>query len=280
MSSHELPIHVETIGVPDGPETDTVLLLHGYGGCSFTWRYWAPRLAERTRVLLVDLKGFGLAPKPLDDRYAIDDQAELVCRLIQERDLRRLTLVGHSLGGAIALRTALRLLDTGESRLRRMVLVAGAAYPQPLPPFVGFARRRWVSKVLFRLLGADFIVRRVLKSIVYDPAAVTDEQVRGYAEPLRSPGAFHALMETALRVVPDDMDRVIGRFPEIDVPTLLLWGETDPAVPTWVGHRLKAELPNATLHVFGQCGHMPAEELPEESWDRLEAFLWPHNPVA
>jgi len=57
------------------------------------------------------------------------------------------------------------------------------------------------------------------------------------------------------------------------VPALILWGRYDRVVPLWVGKRLLEALPNATLHVFEKCGHMPAEEIPEESFVRLATFL-------
>ena len=124
----ELPLYVETAGMPAGPDVDTFVLLHGYGASSFTWRYLAPELAKRGHVLLVDMKGFGEAPKPDDGQYGPQDLAELIHRLLVQRRLSRVTLVGHSLGGGVSLLTALRLLDEGEDRLHRMVLVSGAAY--------------------------------------------------------------------------------------------------------------------------------------------------------
>ena len=108
------------------------MLLHGYGGSAFSWRYWVPVLAESHEVWTVDLKGHGSAPAPADDRYTPHDHAELVYRLIVQKDLRGVTLFGHSRGGGIALIVALRLL--GEGRLKRLVLIAGAAYSQRCPP--------------------------------------------------------------------------------------------------------------------------------------------------
>ena len=85
--------------------------------------------------------------------------------------------------------------------------------------------------------------------------------------------AEQALLSSALQIVPPDLDALIARYPEIRTPTLLLWGRHDRAVPLWVGRRLAAELPVARLHVLERCGHLPAEELPEESWGAVKAFL-------
>ncbi|MDE0730912.1 MAG: alpha/beta hydrolase, partial [Longimicrobiales bacterium] len=67
--------------------------------------------------------------------------------------------------------------------------------------------------------------------------------------------------------------KMTARFEELDVPTLVLWGRQDRVVPLWVGERLADQLPDANLEVLENCGHMPAEELPEESWEVLRKFL-------
>jgi pimeloyl-ACP methyl ester carboxylesterase len=272
-SNEGLPLYVETAGPPAGAATDTFLLIHGYGGSTFTWRHWAPRLAERGHVTLVDMKGFGRARKPDDGRYAPEHQAELVLRLVAERDLRNLTLLGHSLGGGVAMLTALGLIDEDPARLRRLVIVAGAAYQQKLPPFVKLADHPRASSLLFRALGPSFIVRLVLRSIVYDSACVSDDQVRGYALPLGHPDAVRALIDTARQIFPEGLERVTARYRELDVPSLMVWGRHDRVVPLWVGERLERDLPDARLHVLERCGHLPPEELPDASWAVLEAFL-------
>lgn len=268
-----LPLHVETSGADAGPGIDTFLLIHGYGASTFTWRHWAPRLAERGHVVMLDMKGFGRAPKPDDGRYGPEHQAALVLRLIQERSLENLTVVGHSLGGGVALLTALGLLDRDAERLRRLIVVAGAAYDQKLPPFVKLADHPRVSSLLFRALGPERVVRLVLQSIVYDRAKVDDEQVRGYAAPLASADALRALIDSAKHIRPDGLERLNARYSELAVPSLIIWGRHDRVVPLWVGERLERDLPDARLRVLERCGHLPAEELPDESWAVLEAFL-------
>ena len=277
MSAEPLPLSVESSGLPPGPGTDTFLLLHGYGASSFSWRTWAPFLAERGHVLAVDMKGFGRAPKPDDGRYAPSDQAALMLRLVRERDLARVTLMGHSLGGGVALYVALGLRDAGEAhRLERLVLVAGAAYRQLLPPFVALARRPRISTLALRALGPEMVIAQALRAIVFESSHITRDQIRGYAAPLHAPGSLDALFHAARQILPPDLDRLTPRYSEIDVPTLLLWGRQDNVVPLWVGRRLAGALPRSTLHVLERCGHMPAEERPQESLAALRAFLSAH----
>jgi len=268
-----LPLHVETSGRRAASGTDTFLLIHGYAGSMFTWRHWVPRLADRGHVVRIDLKGFGRAPKPSDGRYAPRDLADPVLALIEERGFRNVTLVGHSLGGGVALLTALDLLDRSDQRLRRIILVGGAAYEQRLPPFVTLSAYPRLVALALRGLGPERVVRGVLRAIVHDGASVTEDQVSAYAAPLRAPECVSALCAAATRIVPPDLERIVARYPEIDRPALLLWGREDPVVPLWVGERLARELPRARLHVLDRCGHLPPEEHPEESWAAVERFL-------
>lgn len=262
---------METRGRAPGPGTEAFVLLHGYGASAFTWRYWADGLAERGHVVLVDLKGFGSAPKPDDGRYSPLHQAELVRALLRSAGHRRVTLVGHSMGGAVALLVALGSEPPG--LVGRLVLVAGAAYRQRIPPFVRLARFRRMSTAALRLVGARRVVRFVLRGVVYDPAVVRPAWVEGYADPLESADARRVLVDTARALEPPDMDRWVARLPDLDLPTLLLWGRHDPVVPLWVGERLARELPRARLHVLEACGHLPAEEQPEASLRALLDFL-------
>ena len=83
-------------------------------------------------------------------------------------------------------------------------------------------------------------------------------------------------MDVGRNIVPDNLDELALRYPEIEIPTFLLWGDHDSVIPLWVGERLADELPNAALTVLDACGHVPPEEKPEESLAAFEAFLDAH----
>jgi pimeloyl-ACP methyl ester carboxylesterase len=265
-----LPLDVERRG--SGPP---IVLLHGFGASRFTYRFWAEDLARTHALHLMDVCGFGAAPAPSGRAgYGPLGQAEAVVRYLREEDLRGAILVGHSLGGGVALLAALRLHELGEDqRLAGLVSIAGPAYPQAIPYYIGLARIPLLGSTLLRFVRADRLVRRVLRYVVDDPACVTDEQVEGYAAPLRTRRTKRAVVETARQIVPPNLGELAARFGEVTVPTLLLWGRHDRIIPLWVGQRLERDLPNARLVVLEHCGHTPAEELPEQSLRELRAFL-------
>ncbi len=271
--SPTLHLHVEVVGREPGPDVPTFVLLHGFGGSLFSWRTWVPELSRRGHVVLVDLKGFGKADRPEDDAYGPEDQAALVSEMIYERGLEHVTLVGHSLGGGVALITAITIRQREPGRIERLVVVAGAAYRQRLPPFTVAARWPGLSGAVVRVLTTRRIVRWVLRSIVYDRSTVTPEQVGGYSDPIDSPNARRALWRAARSIVPPELENWCARYPELDVPALLLWGDHDRVIPLWVGQRLQADLPRGHLHVLEACGHLPAEECPQRSVRVLLDFL-------
>lgn len=264
-----LPLHAEVLGAGGTP----LVLLHGFGAHAYTWRHWAPDLARDHRVVLVDLKGFGAAPKPLDHAYSPLDQAELVLRLMRGRNLEGATLVGHSYGGAVALVLAVLLSEKDPQRLARMILLAGAGYPQRLPRYMRLASLPAVGRAMLRLVPSRRLARAALRSAYGDPTRITTRQIEAYAEPLRTPEGRHGVIETARGIGGADAASWTSRYPEIGVPTLLLWGDRDPIVPLEIGRRLEGTLPDARLVILEDCGHVPQEEKPRESLEVVRAFL-------
>ena len=267
------PLHVEVRGRDPGPGGETFLLIHGFGGSLYSWRHWTPRLESRGRVLLVDMKGFGAAAKPDDGRYRPTDQAQLIMELIDQEDPDHLTVVGHSLGGAVALLIALSMAEQDDPRLRRMVIVAGAAYAQRLPPFVTLAHYPRLTRGALRLIGPERSIRYVLRSIVHDATTVEPAQVSAYAKALQTDEGVRAMLDAARQIVPAGLSRLTARYAQLDVPTLLLWGRMDRVVPVSIGERLRRDLPRARLEVLDECGHIPHEERPTASLEILEAFV-------
>jgi pimeloyl-ACP methyl ester carboxylesterase len=264
-----LPLHAET----HGEGGTSILLLHGFGTSGYTWNRWVPTLSKTHIVHVLDLKGFGAAPKPRDHRYSPLDQASLVTRWILQNDLRELTLVGHSLGGGVALLTALDLQEVDMGRVRRLVIVAGIAYPQPISRYLRLLGTPLLGPLVLRVLPMDPVIRTALRRAYYPANPVSESHVAAYAAPLRTPGGRSALSRSAAQLMTPELESVTGRYGEISIPCLLLWGRNDPVVPLWVGRRLAEELPDARLEILNACGHMPQEERAEETLEHLRCFL-------
>jgi len=251
---------------------DPVLLIHGFGASSYSWRYLGPELAKRHRVILVDLKGFGKSPKPLDEHYSIHDQVRLVSNLIREHDLTGVTLVGHSYGGGVALLLAMHLSGDARYAPRRLILIDNVAFRQRLPFFVRLLQSP-AGALVVAVLPNRLLVRNILELAYFDDGKIPAESVTAYAQALESRGGRHALVRTAECIMPPDIDALPARYGDIKVRTLILWGREDEIVPLAIGERLHRALGNSRLVVVDRCGHIPHEECPEVAAQAVLKFL-------
>jgi len=217
--------------------------------------------------------GSGQSDKPGDRSYGPRDHARLVVALIDALGLTKLTLAGHSMGGGIALLTAVLLSQAGDHRLERLVLVNSIAYPQKLPPFVALLRAPLLGRMAMRLTPATLAARLVLREAYSRADRVSRETVEAYAQPLRDPRAKRALVSTAEEIVPSDFHEIQQAYQRIAVPTLVVWGDHDRIVPIYNGQRLARELPNARLAVIPDCGHIPPEEQSAAFLSLLQEFI-------
>jgi pimeloyl-ACP methyl ester carboxylesterase len=242
-----------------------VVLLHGFGASMFSFRHQVGPLAEHFRVLALDLPGFGYSDRPADADLSLTAQAERVREFLDRMGVERATLIGHSMGGAIAMRLAAAHPD----RVERLVLAAGAPPDTPVRlPLYPLLRPLSPIPLAF-LAGNERYGRRTIRRIVYDPATLTDDVLRAYTRPLRLRGTAACLIKMlgdVRRDPPLDPATVSAR-------TLLLYGEADTVVPLRVAHRLHAVMPDARLEVVPRAGHLLLEEQPRACTDAILRFL-------
>ena len=242
-----------------------LLLLHGLGESVFTWTDVLPALAARHRVIALDLKGFGRSDKPDDGAYAAEDQAALVARFLIERDMEGVTVIGHSFGGTVALRTALADGIRGTRRIGRIAVIGAPALPRAAARRFELVRLPLVPDALASVLLADAMARLLLREAMGGKAEVSDALVEGYAAPYREAGAMQAFLATARTIVAEDGQRDIAkRYRKLDAPVLVVWCRNDPIVPLRAGRRLVAALPRAKLSLMQGCHHLPQHEKPAE----------------
>lgn len=249
-----------------------LLLLHGLGESTFTWRRIVPALAETHRVIALDLKGFGRSDKPRDEAYSADDQAQLVAAFLEKRGLTGVILVGHSFGGTVALRTALvpRVREAG--RIGRLVVIGAPALPKAVAPHLDLVELPALPDALTAAVPPELMARMLLNEA--GGAAVTsEEQVKGYAAPYYDIAAKHAFLVTARGIVSERGNEIAARYRGIGHPVLIVWCRKDPIVPLKSGRRLARALPNARLQIIEKCHHLPQEERPEALIAVMRSFI-------
>lgn len=264
-----LPLNQEIIHFVEAGQGEPLLLVHGFIAWSFTWRHNLPALAERFHTYAPDLRGFGLSQRGTHLRYGLDDQADLLAAFLDAMQVKRTALIGHSMGGEIALRFALR----HPHRLKGMVLVAPSALVQ--------RQRRWAERWLLpvpglgplavraALLNRRFAARSV-REARYHSGTACEADVAGYHLPACIPGSARSFVKM-LRDL--DFGAATGRLGEVEHRTLIVWGENDPWLPVAHGYRLVKLLPRADLVTFPNCGHVPHEEYPDRFHQVVIPFL-------
>ena len=250
-----------------------VLLIHGFGASSFSWNHVIEPLASNHQVITLDLKGFGNSPKPRDDMYSVYDQARLVRNFIVDKNLKDLSIVGHSFGGGVALVTSVYLEASHPGLINKLVLIDNVAYPQELPAFAKILATPILGPMVVNLLPDKTQVKILLKEVYFDDALIPQKAIDHYAENLAQDNAKYAIVTGARQLIPEDLDQFSQNYGRLKIPTLVIWGREDEMLPLAIGERLNAELPNSELVVLDNVGHAAQEENPALILPLLENFL-------
>ena len=261
------------LAVTDIGEGQPVVLIHGLGTNSYTWRHITPALAGSHRIITVDLKGFGASEKPLEGHYTVRTQADLVSEVIARKNLNNVTLIGHSYGGGVSLLIALDDAKARVKRISRLTLLDSIAYPQSMPLFFDLIQVPVIGDLSMSVIPADVQIEQALRLAYEQDAAVTQEAIARYSAPLTTTGGKHAVVETVRQLVPKNIETIARQYPNITVPTLIVWCDRDRVVPIELGRRLAANMPKAGLRIIRGCGHAPQEEKPTETLEIIRAHL-------
>ncbi|BDV43921.1 alpha/beta hydrolase [Geotalea uraniireducens] len=268
---HGIRIHYRTAG--HGPTA--MVFLHGFAAALTTWEELVPRLpAEEFTLYLLDLKGFGFSSKPYRGSYAVEEQAAVVTAFIAALGLQRVVLVGHSLGGGIALLVAIDAVARGaRERLAALVLIDSAAYPQPLPRMMRWLQLPLLSRLALAVIPVRRLVVMTLAKVYYSATAITPERIARYENCFGGRGMARVLIRTARAIEPARYGQMAMHYRKLGLPALIIWGANDRIVRCEAGRRLAGDIPGARLTVFEQCGHNPHEERPAETAAAIIDFL-------
>jgi pimeloyl-ACP methyl ester carboxylesterase len=182
--------------------------------------------------------------------------------------------VGHSYGGAVGLFTYFKdRSGQDKSSIRKLILIDAAAYVQDFPFFIDILRRPVINWVVMKLVPAHMQASFVLHRLFHDQTKLSDERISKHAEFLCQPGCYNSFVECAKEMVPDNPDSITALIKTIEVPTLILWGADDTAIPVDHARRLHQDIRNSDLVIIPNCGHIPHEEAPEQSLEAILGFL-------
>lgn len=234
-----------------------LVLVHGLGSSLETWKNNLNPLAESFRVYAFDMLGFGLADKP-KIQYRIGVFKDFLAGFLDALGLRRVHLLGNSLGGLIAVWFALHHPD----RLEKLVLESAAGLEEGTRYLImDFMGEWWTLEKL----------KRFYQFVYYDPSKVNSEILNLRLDYFSSPEAQHAYKSTLN--MPREWRLLPEKLPTLEVPTLILWGAEDRLIPVKHAHQFHRLIKNSKLQIFERTGHVPHAEKPEAFNHAVKTFL-------
>jgi len=259
-----------------------VLLLHGIASTADTWAPVAPALAERHAVLAPDLLGHGASAKPRGD-YSLGAFASGVRDLVAALGHDRATVVGHSLGGGIAMQFAYQYPE----RVERLVLISSGGLGREVHALLRAATLPG-SELALAVLGAGWLrsAGGAVASALGRVGLRAGEDLAGVAAGIASlgdAGARTAFVHTARAAIDAGGQRVSATdrlYLAAELPTLVVWGDRDPIIPVEHGRAAHEAMPGSRLEVFAGAGHFPHREDPARFVALLERFIASTEPAA
>jgi pimeloyl-ACP methyl ester carboxylesterase len=268
-------IHGRRVAYRTGGWGPLLVLLHGITSTSATWDRVLPALARRYTVLAPDLPGHGRSDKAGGD-YSIGAHANTVRDLLDALGYRRATVIGHSLGGGVAMQVAYQYPE----RVERLVLVAPGGFGREVSIVLRAAAvpgsDRMLGLAAWRpVVEAGTLLAQLLGRLGVRGSTDLEEIGRAYAS-LSERDARAAFVET-LRGVVDYQGQRVTALDRTDLatrfPSLIVWGEQDRVVPVRHGREFHQIVPHTYLAVFERAGHFPHRDEADRFVDVVDEFL-------
>jgi pimeloyl-ACP methyl ester carboxylesterase len=273
-------VHGRSVGYLQAGSGDLLLLIHGMAGTAENWRSVIEPLAVGNAVIAPDFPGHGLSA-PGGGDYSLGSLASGLRDLMLTLGHERATLVGHSLGGGVAMQFVYQFPEMVE----RLVLVSSGGLGPDVSPILRAAALPgadlFISATAAVGQRAGSLLGRGLGAFGMRPSADVAEVARGYAS-LADRERRKAFLATLHAVVGTDGQRVAALdrlYLAEALPLLILWGENDPIIPVAHGEAAHQALPNSRLEIFEGVGHVPQIESPGRVIAAIQRFLTETEPA-
>jgi pimeloyl-ACP methyl ester carboxylesterase len=252
------------------PRQPTLVLLHGFGDSFMTWEGWVRELTPQFHIISPDFPGHGLTRAPEGSSLSGDALADFVDALAKVLALPKFAVAGNSMGGGAAWQLAVRHPE----RINALILVDAAGFANDKPvgdePLAFKILRYRFGRTLLSKIDNRPLIDQGLKADVYDKTLITEGLVDRFAEFQRAPGHREILMGINMGAPPAATAQLLST---VKVPTLILWGESDPLIEPAAAKKFAAAIAGSKLITYPHVGHLPQLEIPQRSAADTAAFL-------
>jgi len=256
-----------------GHQGPTMLLVHGISSSLDYFGPSIPLLAKSFRLLAIDLLGFGGSDKPKGKAYSLKLYADLIREFIEKTGAASegpVFATGHSMGGKYLLATA--LIHPGT--FGKLVLSNTDGFIT-LPSFARAMSLPGLRHILKPIVTRQDIAEKMLAAAVHRLDKVPPDTYRKILEIARDHDAFETVMGLNRNLLNLDLKRtgLRARLNEIDIPTLIIWGDRDRYMSPKFAQVALREIPGSKLVMIPDCGHSPMLEHPEEFTTAIRQFI-------
>jgi pimeloyl-ACP methyl ester carboxylesterase len=270
-----ITLHGHDLWYLDRGEGPVVMFIHGLLGSSRSWAHLVDDLSVGHRVLAPDLFGHGASAKPMGD-YSLGAHAAALRDLIDRLGIDRLTLVGHSLGGGIAMQFCYLFPE----RVERLVLISSGGLGRSVNPLLRAATipgAEWVLPLIASswVRGRVAAVGRSLSRIGLRPSSDVAEAWQGFTS-LSDAECRRAFLATIRSVIDPGGQTVTAHdhLPMVaDIPTLIVWGTRDRVIPAWHATAAHLAIAGSRVELFEGAGHFPHLDDPARFAETLGDFI-------
>jgi pimeloyl-ACP methyl ester carboxylesterase len=275
-----IALHGRSVSYLEAGEGPLLLLVHGMAGTAENWASVLQPLALQNTVIAPDFPGHG-SSEPGGGDYSLGSLASGLRDLMLSLGHERATIVGHSLGGGVALQFTYQFPEMVE----RLVLVSSGGLGPDVSPVLRAAALPGANLFIAATAGvgarAGSLVGRGLGAIGLRPSPDVAEVARGYAT-LSDPERRKAFLATLNSVVSTEGQRIAALdrlYLAEALPLLIVWGDRDPIIPASHGEAAHAALPGSRLEIFEGVGHVPMLESPGRFISTIQRFLAETEPA-
>jgi pimeloyl-ACP methyl ester carboxylesterase len=273
IETNGIRLHYVTQG--SGP---LMLFLHGFPEFWYTWRHQIPVFAEHFTVVAVDLRGYNDSDKPSEvHEYAIEELVKDVAGVVTGLGYERCVLIGHDWGGAIAWHFAY-----AHPEMLEKLIILNCPHPQRF--LEGFANpAQWFRSAYMGFFQLPFLPELVLKandyqfiddafdSMAVNRNAITTADIQAFKTAAARPGALQSGLNYYRNMLPSFLFQ--RAWPVLEVPTLMIWGEDDPAFENSLVEGTEDYVRDLHLRYISQCGHWVPQEYPDLVNQYIGEFL-------